>query len=159
MKKPSLYLVSILLFMLILPIASIVAEYLTQGTPLGWALIGRWFVFWCIGIRLFIAGVRQVTKPAFTAKEIFHFTGTESFPVIRELGFGNISIGVIGILSLHSPAWCHPAAICGGLYYGLAGIGHVLKPRDSFNETLAMVSDLLLCALIVVYLICTYGIR
>ena len=30
-------------------------------------LVGKWFVFWAVGARLFIAGIRQVIQPAFTA--------------------------------------------------------------------------------------------
>jgi len=141
--------------MLILPAASIMADRLLTGLPLGWVLIGRWFVFWAVGIRLFIAGIRQVTKPAFTAKEIFNFSGEESFPVIRELGFSNISLGLLGIISLFKVQWCEAAAIAGGLYYGLAGILHVFKKPGSTNEVIAMVSDLGIFVLLAFYLFFT----
>ena len=151
-KGPSLYLVSILLFMLILPVLSISVEHFNHHKWINNDLIGKWFVFWVIGVRLFIAGLRQVTKPAFTAQEIFHLKSEESFVVVRELGLANICMGSIGILSILNPDWCPLAAVGGGLYFGLAGFLHVIKKPVSTNETIAMVSDLLFFALMVFYL-------
>jgi hypothetical protein len=150
-KRPSLYLISVVLFMLVFPIVSILLQW---GSLLsGWSLIGRWFVFWAVGVRLFIAGARQVMKPAFTAREIFHLNGEESFIVIKELGFANLSIGLAGILSLFNAEWTKLAAIAGGLFFGLAGLLHVIKKPASTNEVIAMVSDLFIFLLLVLYLI------
>ncbi len=151
----SLYLISVLLFMLVLPVTSILGEWQFYHSQPGWALIGKWLVFWAVGVRLFIAGIRQVTKPAFTAKEIFNISGTESLVIIKELGFANICFGLIGMLSLIKPAWCQPAAITGGLYFGLAGIQHLFKKPDSNNEVIALVSDLYIFVLLLLYLIFT----
>jgi hypothetical protein len=154
-NKPSLYLVSVLLFMLILPVASILVQTLVQSSPLNWLLIGKWFVFWVVGVRLFTAGIRQVAKPEFTAREIFHLEGEESFVVIRELGFANICMGLLGILSLLKVEWCQLAAIGGGLYFGLAGLLHIIKKPVSTNETIALVSDLYIFVLMALYLFFT----
>ena len=150
-----LYLISILLFMLILPLASVIFEWLAHTSLFGWALIGKWFVFWALGVRLFIAGIRQVTKPEFTAKEIFHISGSESFVIIKELGFANLSFGLIGMLSLLKVEWREAAAIAGGAYFGLAGILHLSKKRDSANEVIAMISDLFIVAILLAYLFFT----
>jgi hypothetical protein len=155
-RKPSLYLVSILLFMLILPIGYILYQWQVSGLPLGWLLIGKWFLFWAVGVRLFIAGLRQVTKPAFTAKEIFHIESEESYVVIRELGFANLCFGTLGILSLFKPEWCQPAAVAGGLYFGLAGVLHLFKKPDSRNESIALISDLYILAIMGLYLFFTW---
>jgi hypothetical protein len=153
MKKIPLYLISILLFMVILPILSIVVEWVGQKAPLNWLLVGKWFLFWSVGIRLFIAGGRQVSKPAFTAREIFHLGSDDSFPIIRELGFANLSMGSIAILSLFFPGWRMPAAVAGGAYFGLAGLLHVFKKPDSKNEVIAMISDLYIFILMVCFVI------
>jgi len=145
-------LISVLLFMFILPVFSILIEWHFRQSPLGWVLVGKWFVFWAVGVRLFIAGIRQLTKPAFTAKEIFHLSGEESFIIIKELGLANICFGTIGILSLFKVAWCEAAAITGGLYFGLAGIQHLFKKPDSNNEVIAMVSDIYIFVLLLLYL-------
>jgi hypothetical protein len=151
-KKIPIYLVSILLFMVLLPFICIVIQSGEKDTSLGWPLFGKWFVFWPIGIRLFIAGLRQATKPAFTAREIFHLNSDDSFPIIKELGFANMSMGGIAILSLFFPSWRIPAAAAGGLYFGLAGFLHLFKKRDSRNETIAMISDLYIFLLMALYL-------
>jgi uncharacterized protein DUF6790 len=153
--KPSLYLISVLLFMLVLPIISIGIEAASHSIAPGWPLIGKWFVFWSVGIRLFVAGIRQVTKPAFTAKEIFHINGEESFIIIKELGFANISIGAAGILSLFKTEWTAIIAIAGGLFFGLAGFLHILKKPDSNNEKIAMISDLYIFLILLLYLFFT----
>ena len=156
-KKINVYLLIVLATMLILPLACILGEVLQKKAPFGWALTGKYFIFWAIGIRLFIAGIRQTTQPAFTAVKIFNIRNSEeSFVIIRELGFANICIGLIGILSLFNSEWRPVAAIAGGLYFGLAGIQHVAKGADSGNEVIAMISDLFVFGLMLVYLSFTF---
>ena len=57
------------------------------------------------------------------------------------MGFGNLSIGLLGICSIFRPGWVLPAAIVGGLYYGLAGIGHAMQTTRNAKENIAMLSD------------------
>ena len=149
--KFSFYLVIVLLLMLVFPVASIAIEHFMYMVPISWLLIGKWFVFWVVGVRLFTAGIRQVLKPAFTAQEIFHIKSEDSFVLVRELGLANICMGLVGLLSILKPEWCALAAIGGGLYFGLAGVQHVIKKPVSPNETIAMVSDLLFFLLMVSY--------
>ena len=61
-SKPSLYLVNVVPTMLVLPLVSILlSRAAREGTPL-WPCIGKWFVFWAIGVRLCIAGILHVWK-------------------------------------------------------------------------------------------------
>jgi hypothetical protein len=149
-SRPNLYLISVIFTMLILPVISLVLERMSHPMSICY-LIGKWFVFWAIGVRLFLAGLRQASNPSFTAKEIFHIQGTESFAVIRELGFGNLAIGTGGIVSLLHPEWTSIMAIVGGLYFGLAGTLHLFKKVDSFNEIIALVSDLFIFIVMAAY--------
>jgi hypothetical protein len=135
----------------LLPALSIAGELIYESEPFGWALIGKWFIFWAVGIRLFTAGINQASNPAFTGS-IFHLKSQESFVVIRELGFANISLGIMGILSVINSNWRILAAIAGGLYLGLAGIQHVFKKPDSRNEVIAMLYDLMVMLVVIVYL-------
>jgi hypothetical protein len=153
-SKPNLYFISVILTMLILPVISVLLDRAAHSAPIC-QLIGKWFVFWAIGIRLFLAGLRQASKPSFTAKEIFHIQGTESFAVIRELGYGNLAIGAGGIVSLLHPEWTSIMAIVGGLYFGLAGSLHLFKKLDSFNEIIALVSDLFIFIVMAAYVVCS----
>jgi hypothetical protein len=137
-----MYFAVVILLLLIFPVASVVVDAATSGNTVSvLSLMGRWFVFWAVGVRLFIAGARQVIQPRFTAEEIFGIHDAASFPILRELGFANLSIGLLGICSVFRPAWIVPAAIVGGLYYGLAGIGHVFQKNKNAKEYTAMISD------------------
>ena len=104
-------------------------------------LIGRWWTFWAVGIRLFTAGIRQVVQPRFTAEEIFGILDTSALPIVREIGFANLSVGTLGICSIFRPSWVIPAAIVGGLYYGFAGLGHLPQKNKNAKEFTAMTSD------------------
>jgi hypothetical protein len=138
-----MYFFMVVMLMLVIPALSVGVEYLLLGESFNfWYSAGKWYIFWAVGIRLFTAGVRQSVKPRFTADSIFHLKTEESFVIIRELGFANICLGLIGIISLYALHWRMPAAVAGGLYLGIAGIQHVLKRPVSFNEKTAMVSDL-----------------
>jgi hypothetical protein len=136
-----------------LPLLSIIAETWTEHSPVSWELVGKWSIFWAIGIRLFTAGIKQASSPEFTATSIFKLKGRESYVVIRELGFANISLGVMGILSVINDNWRVIAAITGGLFFGLAALQHCLKKADSRNEVVAMLYDLLVFFGILFYLV------
>lgn len=137
-----MYSATIILLLLVLPAVSVVAESAFSGHSAGAiTLIGKWFVFWSAGIRLFLAGVRQVMQPQFTAEEIFGIHDRGSFAIVRELGFANLSMGFLAMSSILRPSWVVPAALVGGLYYGLAGLGHVFQKGRNAKENLAMVSD------------------
>ena len=157
MKLSRLYLSTVLLLMLIFPVVSLLIEYgLFHARSSMPELIGKWFTFWAIGLRLFTAGVRQVIKPVFTAKDIFHLEGDDALVIVRELGYANICLGATAIVSLFIPGWRIAAAFAGGLYMGIAGINHIIKEPASPNEVLAMVSDIFISIVMAVSIICTY---
>ena len=138
-----MYLATIILLMGVLPAVSILIEFVILHSSADLLfLIGKWFAFWSVGIRLILAGIRQIANPTFTADTIFGVKDKRALTIVQELGFGNLSIGVLGALSLIHWEWVVPAAIAGGLFYGLAGIKHVLKGDRNTTETIAMVSDL-----------------
>jgi hypothetical protein len=64
-------------------------------------------------------------------------------------------MGLLGIISLFKPIWSVPAAIAGGLYFGLAGFSHLSKRPETRNEVIAMISDLFIFGLMSVYLLDT----
>ena len=137
-----MYMISVVLLLFVLPVISIVVERLVgaHGRSL-LVVVGRWFCFWAVGVRLFLAGLRQTTKPAFTAEAIFRVSEPGAWPIVREVGFANLSMGLLGLLSLWRSEWLIPASIVGGLYYGLAGVGHLGGKERNARETLAMVTD------------------
>ena len=159
-KPNRLYLTVVLLTMLILPVlsAGITWYYdkaLSNINPSN-ALRGLavvWLVFWGVGIRLVVAGLRQILKPAFTAETIFSLKTTESHVVIRELGFANLTLGLMASASLFFETWRLPAACMGIFFYGVAGIQHVIKRPASPNEWIALVSDLYISIVLLVCLV------
>jgi hypothetical protein len=146
------YLISLLLTMLILPLGSVFIDYIPYpGTPF-MLLVGKWFVFWAIGVRLLAAGIRQSTKPLFTLQQIFRIQNPEGRVIVKELGFANICFGLTGIIALFIADWRPAAAFAGGLYMGIAGFYHVIKKPSSPNEVLAMVSDIYIFVMMAAYL-------
>ena len=149
-----MYIASVILLLLILPLASVWIEAAGSHYALSTLfLVGRWWVFWAAGVRLFLAGLRQVVQPRFTAEEIFGLTDPDAFPIVRELGFANLSMGLLSICSIFRDGWVLPAAIVGGLYYGFAGLGHLSQKRRNAKEFTAMVSDGLVFVLLLVFVI------
>jgi hypothetical protein len=73
------------------------------------------------------------------------------FGIVGEVGFGNITMGMIGLASLIYTGRVVPAAAAGELYYGLAGVGHHLHGGGNFLKRTAMISDYLIFALLAVF--------
>ena len=151
-NKKYIVLVSVLTF--ILPLGCSVGQILiNKNTAFSFDLIAKWFIFSAVGLRLFVAGIKQTTDPAFTAKEIFHLDKPESFPIVRELGFANLCFGLIGIISLFLPQCRIVSAFGSGLYYGLAGLQHSLKKSAGTNERFALVTDIIISIVLLAYFV------
>lgn len=143
-----MYFVIVLACFVVLPVVSIIVEVIVRrrrGTSSGLLPIAlRWFTFWIVGVRLFTAGISQAIQPQFTAESIFGTDDPQVLPFISELGYANIAMGTIGILSVFIRSWTAPAAVVGAVFLGLDGIRHVVEGGEFTPErTLAMVTDLL----------------
>lgn len=151
MKISKLYLFSVISLTLVLPVAATCVEAGFYKHRIGVALFSKWFIFFSVGVRLFSAGINQTINPSFTARNIFHIESTDSYVVVRELGFSNICFGLIGIISLFIPAWRMVSAVGSGLFYGIAGINHLIKKPVGGNEMLALVSDVFIFLVLAAY--------
>lgn len=69
-----MYFISVILLLTVFPAGSVAIDLVWGGGADKMALIGKWFVFWAIGVRLFMAGMRQVARPQFTVEGIFEIT-------------------------------------------------------------------------------------
>jgi hypothetical protein len=147
------YLLIVVLLMLVLPVGSVYVEHfhLHSTAPL-MLLVGKWFVFWSAGVRLFLAGLRQFFQPRFTSEQIFGIKSDDALPLVRELGVANFALGVIGITSLAKPSFTPPVAIAAAIFYGIAGIRHVAESGRTRNENLAMISDLFIFLVLAAYI-------
>jgi hypothetical protein len=142
-----MYVPMVVALMLLLPLISIVAQLMLAdhsalAAASNLAIVAKWYVFWAVGVRLSLAGLRQIFQPRYTAETILGLKGAESLFFVRELGFANVSMGSIGLVSLFAPSWVMPAALVGALYYGLAGINHCFHRARNRLENVALVSDL-----------------
>ena len=151
-NKQYIIAVSVLTFVLPL-LCPFIEVTLNKAPTFSFELVGKWFIFSAVGLRLFAAGIKQTTNPAFTAKEIFHMNSAEALPVVRELGFANLCFGLTGIITLFMPQWRIVSAFASGLYYGIAGLQHLLKKSAGANEKFALVTDILIFFFLLVYFI------
>jgi hypothetical protein len=163
-SKPSVnkgYIIGVSALTFLLPAISAAIEYYTDpgsfsllhgGTFLT-ALLGKWFIFYAVGVRLLLAGIRQIKNPGFTAKEIFHIESDAVLPIVRELGFANLCAGLVGIIALFVPQWRIVSAFSSGLYYGIAGLYHFIKKPAGINEQFALITDIIIFLLLVIYVV------
>ena len=149
-----MFILMIILLMFVFPVFSIFTELFFFHSTAGIIfLIGKWFVFWVVGVRLFTAGLRQVLNPKLTAEQILGIKNSEQLFFVRELGFANLSMGLLGMVSILNNNWIIPAAIPGCLFYGLASVGHIMKKDRNRIENFVMVSDLIVSAVLLVSII------
>ena len=154
-KPNKFYIISVTALTFIVPTIGFVTEYFATDTALSFELFSKWFIFSAVGLRLFLAGIKQVKNPEFTAKQIFHIDSPESFPILRELGFANICFGLVGIVSLFRPEWRIVSAFASGLYYGIAGVQHGLQKNSGINEKFALWTDIIIFVLLLTYFLKT----
>jgi hypothetical protein len=148
-----MYLVSVILLMVVLPVTSIALDHFVfqQSVPVG-LLVGKWFVFWVAGVRLFLAGLRQFFQPRFTLEKIFGLSSNDALPFVRELGVANFATGTAGMLSLVRPNFVAPVAMVAAIFYGIAGSRHVTDKGKNLNQTTVMITDILVSLVFIVYI-------
>jgi hypothetical protein len=132
-----MYIAIVVLIMLILPIGSVLVAWRADPAAAWIDLIGLWFVFWAVGVRLGLAGARQILRPEFTARDIFKLEGDGPLVIVRELGFANLAIGIVGLLAVLFPSFVLPAAIYASIFYAAAGAMHVSKSKRGRNENVS----------------------
>lgn len=148
-----MYLAAVTLLMSVLPVASVLIEGSMTGYAAGpWFLIGKWFVFWAVGVRLALVAVSQIARPAVTANTLFGIEDRRVLPLVLELGFGNLAIGALALVTMVKHEWTAPAAVAGEIVSALSGLKLSAKPARSRSETIVMISDLWVFAVLSAYL-------
>jgi hypothetical protein len=147
-----MYVLMVAALMFVFPVVSILIEtvFRDDGATLS-AGVGKWFVFWAVGVRLLMAGMRQIFQPRYTAQAILGIPGEDSLLLVRELGFATTAIGCVGAGSIFAPGWVVPTAIAGAIFYGLAGINHATHEKRNRLQNTAMVSDLFVAVVLMIY--------
>jgi hypothetical protein len=132
-----MYAVGVLLLMVLLPIFSIGNEHYIHHSPAPlMLLVGKWFVFWCGGVRLSFSGLWQFFQPRFTSEEIFGIRSDDPLPFVREFGIANFATGTVGVLSIVQPSFILPVAIIATLFFGIAGIRHMTDKHRGQKQNL-----------------------
>lgn len=156
-----MYFVGVVLLLLVFPAASVVVDIFVQFGTVSetsmLALVGKWFTFWAVGVRLGMAGLMQIFRPQYTVKEILGIDSQQANVLARELGFANFIFGTMGIISMFHSSWLIPAAYAGGLYYVLAGLGHIATTNRNPKETFALATDFYAGIVLIIFLIASVG--
>jgi len=147
-----MYFITIALLLFLFPIVSVAIEAAMAGGADIWWLVGKWFVFWGSGVRLFLAGLMQTFRPEFTSKSIFNIDAPAAQAIVREVGFGNLSMGALALATLTEPRWIVPAAVVSGLYYGLAGLGHLFR-QGNLKERVALWTDFWMFVILAIFIV------
>ncbi len=149
-----MYVAVVVLLTVVLPLAFAAVDRFVLHAPSGFlVLLAFWMAFWAGGVRLLTAGLRQTLRPELTTEQIFGIKGKEVLPVMREVGFANLAMGTLGVLSVLDRNLLVPAALVSGLYYGFAGIGHLLHGDLNLKRRVAMLTDLWVFAVLAIYLV------
>jgi hypothetical protein len=137
----------VIALMFLFPLIAIIAQLmltdhgaLTAAAAL--AVTAKWYVFWAVGVRLSLAGLRQMFQPRYTAQAILGINSPDSLFLVRELGIANVAMGSAALCTLFAPAWLPPVELTGALFFGIAGINHCLIKDRNKLQNLALVSDL-----------------
>ena len=152
-----MYIAIVVLLTVVLPLALAIVDRFVMHAPSGFlVLLAFWMAFWAGGVRLLMAGLRQTLRPELTTQQIFGIKGQEVLPVMREVGFANLAMGTLGVLSVLDRSLLVPAALVSGLYYGFAGLGHLFQGGLNLKRRVAMLTDLWVFAVLAVYLASTF---
>lgn len=116
----------------------------------------KWFVFWALGVRSFTAGLVQVFNPSYTANLLLQIKMSD-YLVVRELGFCNISMGTLGILSLFWKQYRKPAAVSVGIFIFGATILHITRMGHiNLSEFVSLAGDVFMVA---VAILCIFRVK
>jgi hypothetical protein len=152
-KHTALFTVWCIALIAVLPIAAAALESRTDQLALSWPIYWKWFIFWGVGIRLFFKGVKLASTPQFTGLSLSSFKNRESYLLLLELGFANMALGSMGILSVINDQWRLIAAIAGAIYFGLADMLRLLKKPTGRQELVALVYNVLVFVGLVAYMV------
>lgn len=152
-----MYFITVIALTLVLPIGATIWDVQNYPDANVVLMFGKWTAFFAAGLRLFIAGLRQALQPQFTLKQIFEIDDDAAQPIVQELGFANLAMGAMGLFALLHPLLTFAAALMGGLFYGLAGVKHVLAKHRNADRTLAMGTDIWVFVVLAAYVALSFG--
>ena len=146
-----MYIALVLAQTVVLPLISTVVQLsVSGGNP--FVVAGVWWAFWGVGTRLTVAGISQISNPSRTSAGILGIESADADQVVHELGFANLSMGLIALVASFVPDWGILGALPGALHLGLAAFRHIAKRGKNGEETVATWTDL------IVFVVVTVGV-
>jgi hypothetical protein len=88
-----------------------------------------WYLGVGIGIGSIFSGLTQVLDPQMVAQSV----GWPNTPFLREVGFANISYGILGILSIKYRNFWAPTIIAYAVFMWGAALGHIYNLQQTGN--------------------------
>ncbi|CDG64428.1 MAG: hypothetical protein PWQ15_1330 [Methanobacterium sp.] len=92
-------------------------------------LLLLWYLGLGIGVGSLFNGVIQVFSPEVVAQ----YTGWGYSPFLREVGFANLSYGLLGLLAVHFRNFWAPTIIAYTVFMWGAAAGHIYEIQQSAN--------------------------
>jgi hypothetical protein len=152
-KGDVLYVLIDVIMIVILPLTCSMTEKWVMHVATNWMLLGKWFVFWAFGFRLFTSGIKQASDPSFAVKK----SNNDLIEIVRKLGIANICLGTGGILSLINESWRQVIAILGCLFFGLDAIRCLTVGLSSAAQKLLMLFNVVMFVAFLLYVIYVFN--
>lgn len=116
-----------------------------------------WFLGFGIGIGSILSGLTQVISPEMIVQSV----GWSNTPFLREVGFANISYGILGLLSIKYRSFWAPTIIAYTVFMWGAAIGHIYNVQQTGNLTAGnagavLYLDILMPILFIILLVAYY---
>jgi len=92
-------------------------------------LLLLWYLGVGIGVGSLFSGLAQVLSPEMVAQS----TGWPYSPFLREVGFANISYGILGLLAVRFRNFWAPAIIAYTIFMWGAAAGHIYEIQQTAN--------------------------
>ena len=135
-----------------LPVLSVAYEYHFAQAALTGALIGKWFAFWAIGVRLMLAGCTQLASRRSKSRDVF--AAREDSKIVKKAtGVADIVLAAMGFLCFEIGEASLLATITLGIYMGLACLQQDFKKPATITGWINMVYDLIVFAVIATCLV------
>lgn len=148
-----IYIFDVYILTIVLPFAAMCIEAVGSKGQLSVAVVAKWFLFFAVGIRFMLGGIRQAIGAKRKTGEIFYIEKKQCCPIVKELGFANLSLGVVAAISLVIPSWRVVSAFSSCLYYGAAAVSYFFMKRASANETFIMISNSCISLILLILLL------
>lgn len=123
----------------LLPLASVALGRLSVPESALLPLVGRWFVFWAAGWRLFLDGATQVLR-------------RRAAGFRPESAVAALAIGATGLMAIHRTHWTPAVAMAGGIFLGGVALVRLSQGGRSRAATAGAAGDLFAATMLGVYL-------